>query len=206
MRLPGKKRSGNPILASDWNLLIDALEARTPRPGMGVELIATSGGFTYRVRRMAGGDGAAESSICPFGEIMDVDDASSFTQGIRGGLVFCGDKNLNVEYQGINTGEETNLENLIQLKITGIVPVTDDDNEIYLPGIETTNSTPVWEYKTVEAGYDDNTNPASPSATGTIIIPLGKLTVTDGVPTFDATGCGNITIGQCAGILSFTRS
>jgi hypothetical protein len=61
MRLPGKKRSGNPILASDWNMLIDALEARTPRPGMGVELVAMTGGFTYRVRKSAGSD---ESATC----------------------------------------------------------------------------------------------------------------------------------------------
>jgi hypothetical protein len=53
MRLPSKKRPGNPILASDWNLLIDALEARTPRPGPGLEIIRASGGFSFRVRPTA---------------------------------------------------------------------------------------------------------------------------------------------------------
>jgi hypothetical protein len=206
MRLPGKKRSGNPILASDWNMLIDALEARTPRPGTGVELVAMTGGFTYRVRRIGSGGGSAGSAICPFGEIIDVDDETSFSKGIRGGVIFCGDKNFNVKYEGINTAPETNWETLIQIKIAGVEPVTDDDGEIYLPGISTAGSIPVWESRSVETGYDDNTNPPSPSATGTIIIPLGKLTVTAGVPSFEPTGCGNITIGQCAGILNFTRA
>ncbi|RYG70167.1 hypothetical protein EON80_08455 [bacterium] len=58
MRLPPKKRSGNPILASDWNLLIDALIARTPRPGPGTEIVSSSGGFSFRVRSTAGGNEA----------------------------------------------------------------------------------------------------------------------------------------------------
>lgn len=61
MRLPSKKRPGNPILAKDWNLLIDALEARTPRQGPGLELVWSSGGFAYRSRKTASG---AESSSC----------------------------------------------------------------------------------------------------------------------------------------------
>lgn len=53
MRLPPKKRPGNPILASDWNTLIDAMEARTPRPGPGTEIVFSSGGFSFRVRATA---------------------------------------------------------------------------------------------------------------------------------------------------------
>lgn len=53
MRLPEKKRPGKPVLASDWNLLLDALEARTPRPSPGMELVLSSGGFMYRVRPRA---------------------------------------------------------------------------------------------------------------------------------------------------------
>jgi hypothetical protein len=60
MRPPSKKRPGNPILASDWNLLIDALEARTPRPGPGTEIISASGGFSFRVRATAASAAAAK--------------------------------------------------------------------------------------------------------------------------------------------------
>jgi len=63
MRLPPKKRPGNPILASDWNTLIDALAARSPRPGHGLELISTSGGFSYRTRASGGGGGSTGKSV-----------------------------------------------------------------------------------------------------------------------------------------------
>ena len=61
MRLPPKKRPGNPILASDWNTLIDALEARTPRPGPGTEIVSSSGGFSFRVRASASSGGSARA-------------------------------------------------------------------------------------------------------------------------------------------------
>jgi hypothetical protein len=61
MRLPSKKRPGNPILAKDWNLLIDALEARTPRPGPGTEIVATTAGFTFRVKPSAAGGSSAKA-------------------------------------------------------------------------------------------------------------------------------------------------
>lgn len=63
MRLPPKKRSGNPILASDWNLLIDALIARTPRPGPGTEIVSSSGGFSFRVRPTAGGSSSSANPV-----------------------------------------------------------------------------------------------------------------------------------------------
>ena len=47
MRLPQRKKPGDPILAADWNLLLEAIAARTPRSGTGLELIASSGGFAY---------------------------------------------------------------------------------------------------------------------------------------------------------------
>ena len=59
MRLPPTKRPGNPILAKDWNMLIDALQARTPRPGPGTEIVSSTAGFTFRVKpSAAGGSGA----------------------------------------------------------------------------------------------------------------------------------------------------
>ncbi len=47
MNIPQKKRPGDPILASDWNALIDAIHARTPRPGLGLKLLSSDGGFAY---------------------------------------------------------------------------------------------------------------------------------------------------------------
>lgn len=53
MRPPPKKKKDDPVLATDWNLLIDAITARTPCPSAGLELTFTSSGFTYRSRSTA---------------------------------------------------------------------------------------------------------------------------------------------------------
>ena len=47
MKLPPRKKPGDPILASDWNLMLEAIAARTPAPGQGLNLSAASGGFSY---------------------------------------------------------------------------------------------------------------------------------------------------------------
>jgi hypothetical protein len=47
MKLPDKKKPGDVIKASDWNALIDALAARTPRSGTGLAMSESSGGFAY---------------------------------------------------------------------------------------------------------------------------------------------------------------
>ena len=48
MNLPPKKNRGDPILARDWNLLVDAVAARTPRTGSGLHLSQTAAGFAYQ--------------------------------------------------------------------------------------------------------------------------------------------------------------
>lgn len=47
MKLPPRKKKDDPILASDWNMLLDALAARTPCTGAGLALASSSGGFAY---------------------------------------------------------------------------------------------------------------------------------------------------------------
>ena len=48
MKLPPKKKPGDPVLAADWNIMVDALAARTPRCGPNNDVLVTSGGFTFR--------------------------------------------------------------------------------------------------------------------------------------------------------------
>lgn len=50
MKLPPKKKPGDPVLAADWNTLVEALAARTPRPSTGMEIVVSSGGFLYRIK------------------------------------------------------------------------------------------------------------------------------------------------------------
>ena len=154
------------------------------------------------------GSGGGSSSPCSFGSIISIDDETAYTKGIRGGLIVCGDQNFNVEYQGLDTDPSTNGVWLVQITLSDIECAVDDDGEIFLPGVITSTGTPTWALVawTDPTDYGSNTNPASPAApTGSVVIPVGKLTITDGVPSLANVGCGTVTIGQCAGILSVSR-
>jgi hypothetical protein len=149
--------------------------------------------------------GGTSVSSCPFGEIVDIPDTDPVEKGIRGGIVYCGDQNWNFDPQEVNL--TVNGKWLVYLEIDVEVN-RDDDEEIILPGIKTgTKPTGDWDTLTWSSGvdYPDNTNPDVTTGEGTIIVPLGKLTVQDGVATFDRAGCGNITITQCGGVLSHER-
>jgi len=209
MNLPPKKRPGNPILASDWNTLIDALAARTPRPSASLEIISTSGGFSYRARHAAVSEGAASSRACLFGEIItwtegEGEEAVTKT-GIRGGVIYCGDKNFSVPDKEINL--ETSGVWLIQVSLV-CEANRDDDNSLILPGIKTSSaSTATMTAKAWTSGtnYDSNTNPTASTGIGTIKLPVGKLTIANGVAKLAATGCGGFHVDQCAGTLSYHR-
>jgi hypothetical protein len=156
------------------------------------------------VTRGGGGSGGSSASTCPFGEIIDVDEGG-FTKAIRGGAMLCGDKNFNLANRGINLAVDSST--LVKITLTGIEFATDDDEEIFLPGVVTASGTPSWGTVTYTGSesYTSNTNPSTPAGTGTIVIPIGVLKVVSGVATFTPTGCGTIRVSQCAGILSHDR-
>jgi hypothetical protein len=156
---------------------------------------------TARGRSSSGS--AAFSSLCYFGETY-VEDADTF---LRGGLVHAGDKHYNVPGTELDLG--TPGDWLMQLKFD-VEVWRDDANEILLPGIKTsaeTDASTFWDYKvwTISTDYDDDTQPTVATGIGSIVIPLGRLTITGGVATFVATDCGHVTVGHCAGTLSHTR-
>ena len=147
------------------------------------------------------------SSTCFFGEIISVEDDPDFDKGIRGGIVYCGDKNFNVPFYGIELDSDS--DKLIYLEID-CESNQDDDNEMILPGIKTSSETSAdsfWDDLTWSEGadYPDNDNPDAGDGLGTIIIPIGRLTVKDGSAKLDAAGCGHVKIEQCGGILTHTR-
>lgn len=149
------------------------------------------------------------SVICPFGKIARITDDESFTKGISGGVIYCGDKNYNVATRGINLAVMGTWLLSIQLVCESN---RDDDGEIFLGGIKTSSITDAtiddqWDHKewTDPTSYNSNTNPDISTGIGTIVIPIGKFTVADGVLTFDPVACGNITVSQCGGILSHSR-
>ncbi len=194
MAYPRYVSSGDPITAQWGNDVVSAIRRRRKRPQRNINI--------------AGGGGNDDD--CAFGEIIDVDDETSFNYGIAGGLVTCGAKNFNVPYKGLNA---TSAVVLVSLKLTGIQFNTDTDNQFIMPGLKGATGTPEFDYKPWSAGvnYPDNINPSTPTSTGTIYVPLGLLTTFATVsgstptPTFEATGCGNISITHCGGILQSSR-
>ena len=153
------------------------------------------------------GGGSSVASTCPFGEIITIEGDSTFDKGIRGGIVYCGDKNFNVPFKGIDLDSDS--DKLIFLKVA-CESNRDDDHEMILPGIKTSSETSpagFWQDMawSETASYPDNTNPGVASGIGTIRIPIGRLTVKDGSAKLDAAGCGHVKIEQCGGILTHTR-
>ena len=157
------------------------------------------------------GIGAGE---CFFGEITtwtDGEGESATTKtGIKGGIVYCGNKNFSVPHKELNL--ESSGTWLVYLEIDCEVN-RDDDHEIILPGIKTsaeTDPSTFWDKTSWSAGppetqYPDNTEPTVADGLGTIIIPIGKLEIADGAATLANVDCGHITIGQCGGVLNHTR-
>ena len=154
-----------------------------------------------------GGGGSSASGVCAFGEIIDIPDTDPAEKGIRGGVIHCGDKNFNVPPYEINLAADS--DELIYLELDCEVN-RDDDNSILLPGIKTSSeSSPgtFWQSDTYSSGppptqYPDNDNPGVSTGIGTIIIPVGRLIVDDGVATLQSARCGNVTVEHCSGSLS----
>lgn len=157
------------------------------------------GGFNFPQTTVPPG-GSGGIGICPFGELVDLPDDG---KAIRGGLVLCGDKNFEVPDNDLNL--EAEVDGVVYLELA-CESNMDDDGEIFLPGIHTSSETDPESFWTFGASYPDNTSPVLVTGLGTIRIPLGSLVIADGVATFTPTGCGNVTIGQCAGTLSYSRT
>ena len=197
MRLPPKKRSGNPILASDWNLLIDALIARTPRPGPGTEIVSSSGGFSFRVRTVGGGSAAAPGE--PFAEIVTWKEAEIKKTGIRGGAVYAGDKVWNVENKPLDLAATGSFRVWLEVGVTA-----NAEDGVLLPGLQTSTA-PEWKQESGDGNYPDQGIPEAPSGSGTAIIAVGVLSIANGTATLVPSSGGSISINHCPGNLSHTR-
>jgi hypothetical protein len=91
MKLPPKRKTDDPILASEWNQLIDAIAARTPHPGCGLTLTTTAGGFSYSGQPAASGP---EASHPPFAVVAISKDDDEYLVTIKEGSV--------IEHQPVN--------------------------------------------------------------------------------------------------------
>lgn len=213
-KLPDKVKKDEPVDHRTINGLIDAAadlyrRVRTlkirPSIDIGIKSADFSGQTLYLKRR----GGSSGSSSCPFGEIITWDTGSGESivhhAAIAGGIVFCGDQTWNIDPQELDLS--TDGAWLVSIPVTAEVN-RDDDNELLLPNVKTgTEPSDTWTKTAWTTGtdYPDGTNPVVSTGEGVVILPIGKLIITDGVPALERAGCGQFRIQHCAGTLSFTR-
>lgn len=157
------------------------------------------------VRRGSTVTSRESSSVCRFGEIITYQEDSATVTGIRGGIIHCGDQNFEVPNQALNLSDPG--DRLVYIRVP-TESNRDDDSEIFLPGIKSgTAPAATWGRETwsSSATYPANDLPAVATGLGDIILPIGRLKIADGAATLTPAGCGNFRIGQCAGILSYSR-
>jgi len=161
-------------------------------PGSGTLISSTQGESTPAV-------------LCPFGKLTTWQDGDILKQGILGGAFIAGDKNYNVPDYEISP--DVDGEWLVEISLSEITANTDDDITLILGGIETATGTPSWNKisYTGSQNYTDSTNFASPTSTGTLVVPIGRIVVESELIIFHPLDCGSIIGGQCNGILSHSR-
>jgi hypothetical protein len=164
--------------------------------------------------RLGGGGGGSAVADCPFGEIIPIPDSDPPAEGIRGGLIHCGDQNWNMDPDEIDLTVAGTW--LVSIEVSCEVN-RDDDGEILLPAVKTgTRPTGAWTRTVWVEGedYPENQNPEALDGLGVVILPIGKLKVTvpDGSPpgtvgvaTLEPSGCGHFVVTHCAGTLGYTR-
>ena len=221
LHLPKTVARTDPVSAADHNLIIDALkkiiaEIRSISPKSSADIIAKKqiDGSVYKLRRRS--NSGSTTATCPFGEIIPIPDSDPPTYGIKGGMVYCGDKTFTVPPYEIDMTAAGVWLAFMRIECESN---RDDDEEIFLPGIKTSGDTvdTFWDKLAWTAGppptqYEDNVNPFITTGLGTIIIPAGKFSVVAGVGdapntlTFEPVACGDITINQCGGTIGFSRA
>ena len=204
MKLPSMPQRGGSVETTVRDI-INYIRATTVTSVNGGILKETPNGTIINLQK-PGVTSTSAATACPFGEIITIPDTDPPLRGIRGGMIFCGVLNWNMDPQELNL--QASGVWLVYIEISVEVN-RDDDNVIILPGIKTgTRPTGDWGKTVWTEGtdYPDNTAPVAATGLGKIVVPLGKLTITaGGVPSFESVGCGNIRIGQCAGTLSHSR-
>lgn len=204
MKLPSYPLRGDDVQAKIVEI-INFLRAVRITSVVGGMVRETANGTGLVFKPGLGGGGGTTATTCPFGELETSTDDPPVTS-IRGGLLVCGDRNFHVPNQDLVL--TTPGEWLVEISLAGVTAATDDDGEIFLPGVLTATGDPEWANNayTGSESYTDTTNPTGPSSpTGTVIIGIGLLKIADGAATFTPTGCGTIRIEHCAGILTHTR-
>ena len=130
-----------------------------------------------------------EEDACPFGQVF-LDDTQ---WKIRGGPLVAGEDVYAIDDEDFSVGSDIDTLYWIEVSFEANADIA---AERLFGGI-LSSSTPAWNSG---ASYPDQTVPTGADPTGEAIIPIGRLIVTDGVPSFSpARGCGTITVSHCPG-------
>lgn len=217
-RLPRKVRAHDPITAEEHNKLVDFLkdlcdEIKSVTLCSSTDITANkSPGGTYATikKNSSRSSSIPTETICLLGQITTwtPEGQTEPVTGIRGGVVTCADKNLTLDNKPVDL--TTDSDSLVYLSID-FTTNTDDDGEILLPGIESceTTAADAWGLPVAwapGAQYPPNRLPTVTAPTATIIIPIGKLTIKDSKATLENSGCGNVTIAHCGGVITYSRA
>jgi hypothetical protein len=152
--------------------------------------------------------GGGSSPPCPFGKITTYKVGETTKTGILGGIItVAGIDNHEIPNQDINLSVADN-EWLVWIELS-YVANRDDDNAIFLQGFESSTK-PIsdWErepYADEEDSYPSDDPPSLTSGVGMIVLPIGRLKITDGAASLVPAGCGNFTVSHCAGIATYAR-
>ena len=134
-------------------------------------------------------EGGEATSTCGFGSIYR-EDGDWY---LRGGVVSAGPDNHEIDDQTFSVG--TDLEHYLWLSMDITANTADG---VLLPGIESSVA-PTLPIPN-GAAYPSSGIPTAAAPTKTIIIPLGLLTIEDGVPSYRHDGeCSPITVSHCPG-------
>lgn len=182
-----------PPNATRWRELGEYLRSQKIFSGKGVRIFTSSNGII--ISAYSGGRPFVTQTVCPFGNVIEQDGDPH----LSGGFVFGGSTNLEVTPIPLNLSSNTG--DWLYLAIDFGANTVDG---ILLPGVDSITG------HTISHGsLPSNTIPTMSSTSGKIHIPLGfytSSTTPGGDATFTPTGCGNITIHHCPGVISFTRA
>ena len=188
-----------PPTPTKWRALRQYLASQRIQPGRGVRVSSSSAGVLLSAKPSRPGRPSSPSSLPrPFAEIITIDDNGTPARAIRGGLISAGDKNWNVPHQTIDLA--TGGEWYVSIPVD-IVANRDDAAEILLPSLDTSTEPPTsWTLTAASGpGYPDHTPPSIPGGAGTIICPVGILTVEDERASLEPTGVGGFYLDHIAG-------
>lgn len=199
--IPRKVSKGDDVSASDHNALvatvaklIDEVQSVTLHSSADISAKKQPGG-TYATLKRRPASSSPADSYCPFGEIITWTASETTLTGIRGGVLYAGDQVWNVPNKALTLSAAGTF--LVWLEI-GVTANIEDD--VLLPGLETSTE-PVWHQAAIGDGYPSQTLPTAASATGTVIVAIGELTILNAVATLFPTGCGTIVLDHCPGSL-----